>query len=47
MKFVQMLLLRAFSRHLWYLTEELVVLGLFCRSVEDKTKEKMANKLVN
>ena len=38
--------LRAFSRHLWYLTEELVVLGLFSKSVEDKTKEKMAIKLV-
>ena len=39
--------LDAFSRHLWYLAEELVVLGLFCRSVKDETKEKIAKKLVS
>ena len=27
--------LLAFSRHLWFLTEELVVLGLFCKDVND------------
>ena len=37
--------LLAFSRHLWFLTEELVVLGLFCKGVNDATKEKMADKL--
>ena len=39
--------LDAFSRHLWYLTEELVVLGLFCRNVKVETKEKIAKKLLS
>ena len=31
--------LKAFSNHLWYLTEELAPLSLFCSSVDDETKE--------
>ena len=39
--------LHAFSRHLWYLTEELVVLCLFDTNVKDETKGKIAMKLLS
>ena len=39
--------LNAFSRHLWYLTEELVVLCLFDTNVKDETKGKIAMKLLS
>ena len=35
----------AFSNHLWYLTEELVMLGLFSSKVPLPTKIKMVEKL--
>ena len=37
--------LKAFYNHLWYLTEELVPVALFCDSVKTLTKEKMVKKL--
>ena len=37
--------IKAFSNHLWYLTEELVVSGLFSSCVTDETKSKMAEKM--
>ena len=37
--------LTAFNRHLWYLTQELVPLTLFCRSVDDTVKEAIVKKL--
>merc|ERR1712240_679492 len=39
--------LHAFSRHLWYLTEELVVLCLFDTNVKDETKDKIDMKLLS
>ena len=38
--------LKALDRHLWYLTEELVVLAIFSSKVSLEEKEKMANKLM-
>ena len=32
---------------MWYLTEELLVLDLFCRNAKDETKEKIAKKLLS
>ena len=37
---------KAFSRHLWYVTEELAILGLFCSSVSAETKEAMRKILL-
>ena len=37
--------MKAFSRHMWYLTEELVPLGLFCGNVSVEVKEKMVKRL--
>ena len=37
--------IKAFSNHLWYLTEELVPVALFSDSVKDVTKKKIVNKL--
>ena len=37
--------IRAFQNHLWYLTEELSVLGLYSNNVSPQVKEKMAQKL--
>ena len=39
--------LTALRRHLWYLTEELVVLSLFSNKVSDDQKEKIAEKLIS
>ena len=39
--------IKAASRHLWYLTEELVPLSLFSSNVDDSTKSKLAAKLTN
>lgn len=38
--------LKAFSLHLWYLTEELTPLALFCNQVPCDTKLKMVEKLL-
>ena len=38
--------LKSFERHLWYLTEELVPLSLFCSSVENSTKQAIAQKML-
>ena len=38
--------LKAFSNHLWYLTQELVPLSLFCSSVNNEAKEEMREKLL-
>ena len=35
------------ERHLWYLTEELVVLSLFSSNVTSSVKEKIAQRLLN
>ena len=37
--------LKAISRHMWYLTEELVPLALFSSQVDEDMKKKMADKL--
>ena len=37
--------LKALSRHLWYLTEELIPLALFSSQVDGETKQRMAEKL--
>ena len=39
--------INAFSNHLWYLTEELVVLGLFSNCVSNDMKMRMADKMKN
>ena len=39
--------IKAFSNHLWYLTEELVVLGLFSSCVSDLMKARMAEKMIS
>lgn len=38
---------KAFSKHLWYLTEELVLLSLFDDDVKDIDKETIASKLLS
>ena len=38
--------IKAFSGHMWYLTEELVPLAFSCTEVEDMMKQKMADKLL-
>ena len=40
-------MLSALNRHLYYLTEELVVLCLFSNKVDENTKEAMASKIVS
>ncbi|CAL4178542.1 unnamed protein product [Meganyctiphanes norvegica] len=37
--------MKAFSRHMWYLTEELVPLVLFCGNVRVEAKEEMVKRL--
>ena len=37
--------IKSFERHIWYLTQELVPLTLFCGSVSDSVKEAMVEKL--
>ena len=37
----------AFSRHTWYLTEELVPLSLFCDELDDEEKESIQTKLLD
>ena len=37
--------LRAVSRHIWYLTQELIPLSLFCRSVAVEAKQQIVDKL--
>lgn len=39
--------LEKFGRHTWYLSQELVPLSLFCRSVPIEDKKKMATKLLS
>ena len=36
---------KALSRHLWYLTSEMVQLAIFCDIVPDAEKSQMAQKL--
>ena len=39
--------INAISRHLWYLTEELVPLSLFSSNVDGATKSKIATRMLN
>ena len=38
--------LNAFASHLWYITEELVPLALFCSNIDSEKKQKMVDKML-